>query len=357
MPSWYDLVMGFFKKSPPKILSASDLAIQIPPGWAVLGGVGRPVSVNGNGHQKNLQRLMATGVSGEFPVELRFDPSDKSELSIHSSIGWLADVSEFVRPQWRKRAVEAANNKMKITGFCQVYSGKDGGLRMRVNLNRPDEIAIDVRELTEKSLSDAQIEKTLNSILALEDLYPETVAGVRSQARKMVKLVAALYQHVLTLDETEFVETKSALLGICEDLIVESEDSADYDEPQIDFEGFVSDWRDCRSQVGDYAPHVPSEFELIDAKRIEENPELATLLAGKSIVLSGDFRNFTRLEGEAAIKARGGKSPTSVSGKTFVLVVGDNPGEKNKDSATRLGVRQIDETHFLKILESGSLAF
>lgn len=347
--------MGFFKKSPPKILSASDLAIQISPGWTFLAGSGRPVPIDGNGHQKNLQRLLGAGTSGEFPVELRFDQSDKSELSIHSSIGWLADVSEFVRPQWRKRAVDAAQDKCKIVGSCQVYSNKDGTLRMRVNLNRPDEIAIDVSELTGKRLSDAQLEKTLNSILSLEDLYPETVAGVRSQARKMVKLVASLYQHVLTVDEAELGETKSALLGICEDMIVESEYSADYDEPQIDFEGFVSEWRDCKLQVGDYAPHVPSEFELAEAKRLEENPGLTNLFAGKSIVLSGDFRNFTRLEGEASIKARGGKSPGSVSSKTFVLVVGDNPGEKKKESALQLGVRQIDENHFLRILESGSL--
>lgn len=347
--------MGFFKKSPPKVLTSADLQIHIPPGWTVLAGSGRPIPTDGNGHQKNLQRLIATGISGGFPVELKHVDNDKTELSIHSSIGWLADVSEYVRPQWRKRAVEAAQNKCKIVGTCQVYSSKDG-LRIRVELNRPNEIAIDVSELTGKSLTDSQIEKTLNSILALEELYPETVAGVRSQARKMVKLVASLYQHSLALDDVDMDETKGSLLNICEEMIAESEYSTDYDETQIDFEGFVTDWRDCVGKVGAYAPHVPSEFELADARKLEERPELAKLLVGKSIVLSGDFQKFTRLEGEASIKARGGKSPGSVSGKTFALVVGDKPGEKKQESALKLGIQQIDEIQFLNLLESGSLS-
>src|SRR5690606_11490395 len=50
------------------------------------------------------------------------------------------------------------------------------------------------------------------------------------------------------------------------------------------------------------------------------------VLAGKSVVVTGTLRNYTREEAEEAIKARGGKSPGSVSKKTTALVVGESPG-------------------------------
>jgi BRCT domain type II-containing protein len=37
------------------------------------------------------------------------------------------------------------------------------------------------------------------------------------------------------------------------------------------------------------------------------------------------------------------------------LVVGDKPGEKKQESALKLGIQQIDESQFLKLLERGFL--
>ena len=44
------------------------------------------------------------------------------------------------------------------------------------------------------------------------------------------------------------------------------------------------------------------------------------------MVVSGTLAGYTRDEATAAIVARGGSSPGSVSAKTYALVVGDNPG-------------------------------
>ena len=83
---------------------------------------------------------------------------------------------------------------------------------------------------------------------------------------------------------------------------------------------------------------------------------LAQTLVGKSVVVSGTLEGFTREEAEAAILARGGKSPGSVSKKTFALVVGDSPGASKMDKAEQLGVAIIDLDGFKALLETGELA-
>ena len=53
--------------------------------------------------------------------------------------------------------------------------------------------------------------------------------------------------------------------------------------------------------------------------------------------------------------ARGGKSPGSVSKKTYVLVVGDAPGASKTKKAEELGVPTMDAAGFDALLETGEL--
>ena len=53
--------------------------------------------------------------------------------------------------------------------------------------------------------------------------------------------------------------------------------------------------------------------------------------------MTGSLEGFSRDEAEAAIKARGGKSPGSVSKKTFALVAGAEPGASKVTKAERAG--------------------
>ena len=78
-------------------------------------------------------------------------------------------------------------------------------------------------------------------------------------------------------------------------------------------------------------------------------------LAGKAIVVTGTLAGFNREEAEAAIKDRGGKSPGSVSKKTFAVVVGAEPGAGKLTKAEELGVPILDEAAFVSLLESGEL--
>ena len=82
-------------------------------------------------------------------------------------------------------------------------------------------------------------------------------------------------------------------------------------------------------------------------------PELPQVLVGKSIVVTGTLEGWSREDAEDAIKARGGKSPGSVSKKTTAVVVGSDPGAAKLAKAAELGVPVLDEAGFAHILETG----
>ena len=73
---------------------------------------------------------------------------------------------------------------------------------------------------------------------------------------------------------------------------------------------------------------------------------LPQILAGKAIVVTGTVEGFTREEAEAAIKDRGGKSPGSVSKKTFAVVVGTDPGASKLTKAQDLAIPILDAEQF-----------
>jgi DNA ligase (NAD+) len=82
---------------------------------------------------------------------------------------------------------------------------------------------------------------------------------------------------------------------------------------------------------------------------------LEQTLAGKTVVVTGAVPGYTREGAEEAIMARGGKSPGSVSKKTFVVVVGDAPGASKTKKAEELGIPTMDASGFDALLETGAL--
>jgi DNA ligase (NAD+) len=89
-----------------------------------------------------------------------------------------------------------------------------------------------------------------------------------------------------------------------------------------------------------------------DAPQGDNQPKV---LAGMSVVVTGTLEGFSREEAEAAVKARGGKSPGSVSKKTTAVVVGDSPGASKVTKAEELGVPVLDEAGFRQLLDTGEL--
>ena len=86
---------------------------------------------------------------------------------------------------------------------------------------------------------------------------------------------------------------------------------------------------------------------------IVEHEALPQVLEGRSVVVTGTLDGFSREEAEAAVKARGGKSPGTVSARTTAVVVGDGAGSSKLARAEELGVPQLDEAGFRHLLETG----
>jgi DNA ligase (NAD+) len=92
----------------------------------------------------------------------------------------------------------------------------------------------------------------------------------------------------------------------------------------------------------------------VDFGKVEVSRQ-AQVLAGKAVVVTGTLLRYSREEAELAIKARGGKSPGSVSAKTFAVVVGDSPGASKLSKAQDLGLPILDDDGFDQLLATGEL--
>jgi len=91
------------------------------------------------------------------------------------------------------------------------------------------------------------------------------------------------------------------------------------------------------------------QFGKVEVSRLPQN------LAGKAIVVTGAVEGYSREAAEAAIKDRGGKSPGSVSAKTFALVVGADAGASKLTKAQTLGIPILDLAGFEHVLATGAL--
>ena len=81
-------------------------------------------------------------------------------------------------------------------------------------------------------------------------------------------------------------------------------------------------------------------------EKIEEKEEFAN----KTFVITGTLTNYTRDEMKSIIENFGGHTSDSVSKKTDVVIVGDNPGSKY-DKATKLGITIWDDAQVNQIME------
>jgi DNA ligase (NAD+) len=101
----------------------------------------------------------------------------------------------------------------------------------------------------------------------------------------------------------------------------------------------------------------PANLRLLDklrraGVRMAEEPRAAPRegpLSGKTIVLTGGLRSMSREEAARAAEEAGARVASSVSRKTDLVVVGENPGSKY-DRALQLGVETVDEEGFLRLL-------
>ncbi len=86
-----------------------------------------------------------------------------------------------------------------------------------------------------------------------------------------------------------------------------------------------------------------------ETREVKESP-----FAGKTVVFTGALSSMTRDRARELVESLGGRVSNSVSRKTDLVVVGENPGSKFR-RAQELGVKTINEDGFLEMLRQAGV--
>jgi len=91
------------------------------------------------------------------------------------------------------------------------------------------------------------------------------------------------------------------------------------------------------------------------AAREAAKAALEQTLDGKAVVITGAVPGYHREQAEQAVTSRGGKSPGTVSKKTFALVVGEGAGASKLAKAETLGTPIVPAGRFDELLATGQI--
>ena len=91
-------------------------------------------------------------------------------------------------------------------------------------------------------------------------------------------------------------------------------------------------------------------FNLEETKLLSESNLATTAISGKLIVFTGSFTLVSREEMLAKAKKLGAKVGSSVTGKTDILVTGENVGVKKISNAESIGVKILTEQQYLGLI-------
>jgi len=80
----------------------------------------------------------------------------------------------------------------------------------------------------------------------------------------------------------------------------------------------------------------------LDVEKFEVSVSVRSPVAGKTLVFTGKLSRMTRDEAKARAEALGAKVSSAISGKTDLLIAGEDAGSKLKKAAA-LGVTVISE--------------
>ena len=154
--------------------------------------------------------------------------------------------------------------------------------------------------------------------------------GIKQVGSKMAKVLAKKYKSLDNLSKASYEE----LVNIPDvgDIIAKS--IIDYFNDKINIE------------LINKLKELGINMEYIDNGNYEENE----LFSGKTFVLTGTLNNITRDRASEIIENMGGKVTSSVTKKTNVVIVGDNPGSKY-DKAISLNIEIWNEEKFIELIK------
>jgi DNA ligase (NAD+) len=106
--------------------------------------------------------------------------------------------------------------------------------------------------------------------------------------------------------------------------------------------------------------HEEANLEIIHRLKVagvqmslsqEAQEAQTTLLAGKTVVISGKFKHHSRDEYSVLIEQNGGKKTGSISAKTSMVLAGEDMGPAKLEKAQKLGIRIVNEEEFLQMIQ------
>ncbi|HSJ91182.1 MAG TPA: NAD-dependent DNA ligase LigA [Ilumatobacter sp.] len=163
-----------------------------------------------------------------------------------------------------------------------------------------------------------------------------TALGVRHLGPAASQALTAEF-HTLDAIMSKSADEMAAVDGVGE--VIASTVRAWFDQPAN--QAFIERLREAGLHFGD-----PDAAR----KAAEAKAAIPQTLAGRTVVVTGTVPGHNREEAEEAIVARGGKSPGSVSKKTFALVVGDGAGASKLTKAESFGTPIVPAERFADLL-------
>ena len=91
------------------------------------------------------------------------------------------------------------------------------------------------------------------------------------------------------------------------------------------------------------------QFEAIEVVKVGGS----NILEGKSVLVSGVFKNYSRDDIKKEVEKHGGKNVGSISAKTSFVLAGENMGPEKLKKAEKLGVQILSEDDFMKLIGGG----
>ena len=224
----------------------------------------------------------------------------------------------------------ASRNAMNIEGFGDSITEDfyNMGYLKRVydyyTLDKYKEELMSLEGFGEKSIIKllSNIEKSKSN--SLERLL--FALGIRHVGAKTAKILAKNYKHIDNLISSTYEELSE--INDIGDIIAKSIVEYFQNEENINIINKLKEY------------NVNMSYENKDYKEVDE-------FLNKTFVLTGSLTNITREEATTYIENFGGKVSNSVSSKTSVVIVGENPGSKY-EKALKLGILIWQEEEFLE---------
>ncbi len=320
--------------------------------------------------------IVCPGVTKDLDVLVVADPRTQSSKAQKARKYGARIISEraFFREIANYRDAEEEADSSQVTFSSDEIIIQVGGQLLPLSAFTPDEVddrereleagfAEMMREVSPAILQSDEVRERLSHLASTSSELSDRKSSVEHACDTARVLVLDLWCHVRALRD-EWVEPTPAMEWSFERLeealtnffsrsqaVVEARENREVARDEVvvlitrTVENFVS-----------YEPRARHSALYLREKDLRERGVIPNeTLAGISIVVSGDFIEFERDEAYRAIQERGGKSPGSVSGRTYALLAGEHAGWAKLEKSLERGVPVIGFAEFVTILDAGAL--